>query len=1196
VDQAARDRIRNDLDATLLVEAAAGTGKTTELVNRIVAVLAAGRGTVDSMVAVTFTEKAAGELKLRMRQRLELARQDTSHDGEARRHLEDSLARLEEARVGTIHGFCADLLRERSVEAEVDPQFETLNEAESERLYREAFHTWMQEQLEHPSEGIRRTLRRSSWAARRRFGRRSKQATIGQTSGVDNGPMERLRSAGWTLAEWRDFPTPWQRPEFDRELRIDALVQQLHAFADISSRCARPKHDALYQNTEPARLLSGRIATAEAVRPRDHDGVEADLVDLCDAARDFTRLKGRGRYADSVTREEVLASAEALREALQDFKRDADADLAALLHGELANATQRYERLKLRTGRLDFVDLLLRARDLLRDNERVRRDFQERFSHIFVDEFQDTDPLQAEILLLLAAEEAQLQDWRQSSPTPGKLFLVGDPKQSIYRFRRADIGMYLEVKKLLVATGAHAVYLSSSFRNVSAIQHAVNAAFARFMDGDETSLQAEYVPLSPVRDTPTDQPSLVALPVPSPYGVRGITKYAIDQSLPDAVGAFVDWLLQHSGWTVTERENPHLRVPISARHVCLLFRRFTSFGTDVTSAYANALEARGIHHLLVGGRSFHDREEVETLRTALVAIEWPDDELSLFATLRGSLFAIGDEELLEYRKSIGRLHPLRRARTEVPEHLQAIPEALALLGGLHRERNRRPIAETVNLLLESTRAHAGFVFRPSGDQVLANVLHLAEMARTYERRGGISLRGFIEQLLDEVVTHRTAEAPILEEGSDGVRIMTVHRAKGLEFPVVILVDPTANLTNRIANRWIDARNHLCAQRISGLTPHDLLDHDEPERRRDAAEGVRLAYVAATRARDLLVIPTVGDEIFAGGGHAGLPPDERPPLTGWLSPLNAAVYPPRGEWRHAEPLAGGEDFGHDSVVQRPVNIAMAAESVQPGMHTFRKGETDSYQVAWWDPHCLELNKEPHFGLRQEELLAPAEQDDVAGSAAREHRRWQEKRTAQIEEAAWPSLVWQTATSFAATLLDKSNAGATLAAIEKEWVQKAEKVELVELQVPPGRPRGARFGSLVHAVLATISLDADADAVAAMCRLQGRVLGCTEPEVHAAGDTVLRALQHPLMREAHGAQQDGRCRRECPIALRAEDHEIVEGIVDLAFETDSGWTVIDYKTDQELAEGLLDVYRFQVTLYAQAIARATSSPTRAILLRI
>ena len=174
------------------------------------------------------------------------------------------------------------------------------------------------------------------------------------------------------------------------------------------------------------------------------------------------------------------------------------------------------------------------------------------------------------------------------------------------------------------------------------------------------------MPLAPHRAELAGQPAVVALPVPKPYGrYERSTKFAIDESLPDAVGAFVDWLLNESGWTVTERERPGEALPVSARHVCLLFRRFTSWGTDVTRPYVEALEARGIPHVLVGGRSFHDREEVESLRTALAAIEWPDDELSVFATLHGPLFAIGDEELLEYRQRFRRLHPYRLPPDEV---------------------------------------------------------------------------------------------------------------------------------------------------------------------------------------------------------------------------------------------------------------------------------------------------------------------------------------------------------------------------------------------------------------------------------------------------------------------------------------------------------------------------------------------------
>ncbi len=210
----------------------------------------------------------------------------------------------------------------------------------------------------------------------------------------------------------------------------------------------------------------------------------------------------------------------------------------------------------------------------------------------------------------------------------------------------------------------------------------------------------------------------------------------------------------------------------------------------------DALEARGVRHLLVGGRAFHDREEIETLRAALAAIEWPDDELSVFATLRGALFAIGDEELLEYRhRSRAGAAPVQGARRSCRRTSQPIGDTLRVLARLHERRNRRPVAETVARLLDETRAHVGFALRRGGEQVLANVLHVAELARQYERNDGLSFRGFVEALREAAERGDAAEAPIVEDGSDGVRLMTVHKAKGLEFPVVVLADITAKLAH-----------------------------------------------------------------------------------------------------------------------------------------------------------------------------------------------------------------------------------------------------------------------------------------------------------------------------------------------------------------------------------------------------------------
>src|SRR5207247_963887 len=219
----ARDRIETALDETLVVEAAAGTGKTTELVRRIVRILAEGRADVTSIVAVTFTEKAAGELKLRLRQELEDTRTKAADNADVRARLEHALNNLEEAHVSTIHGFCAELLRERPVEARVDPLFDVLTETQAARLYERAFNGWLQKALADPPEGIRRALRRTSGS---------------WVGGFDAGPIDRLRDAGWTLAGLRDFTHPWTRKPFDRTGRLDALIEELHELAKLS--CAGP--------------------------------------------------------------------------------------------------------------------------------------------------------------------------------------------------------------------------------------------------------------------------------------------------------------------------------------------------------------------------------------------------------------------------------------------------------------------------------------------------------------------------------------------------------------------------------------------------------------------------------------------------------------------------------------------------------------------------------------------------------------------------------------------------------------------------------------------------------------------------------------------------------------------------------------------------------------------------------------------
>lgn len=1098
-DEQARYRIRQSLDESLIVEASAGTGKTTELVNRIVAVLAAGKAEINEIAAVTFTHKAAGELKLRLREALDKARHNHP-DG--RDKLERALEHLEEASIGTIHSFCAQILRERPVEARVDPAFEELSEQESGRLYQQAFRAWLERRFNQPSPSLDRAMARLAW----------------RDSWDDGPPMEQLQYAGRKLVEWRDYPSPWRREPFPREEEIRTLLTKAREVADASSR-PRRVNDGLYISLQPARLMVQGIDRPE-IRDAapDYDTLEAQLLKLGRDLRSKTH-KGSGEYGGGVAREELIRSRDELMVWIEDFRRRADADLAAALRDEMSGLVEEYTARKQRSGKLDFVDLLIYTRDLLRDQPLIREYLQLRFKCLFVDEFQDTDPLQVEIIQHLAADGR-----------PGKLFLVGDPKQSIYKFRRADIQLYEKIRDEMVANGAGFLRLTRSFRAVPNIQDFVNAAFDPEMQGDG---HAEYAALEHDRQEIPGQPSVIALPVPKPYKSR-LSKEAVNASLPDAIAAFIAWLLEESGWG------------FKARDIAVLFRRRTQGGQDLTREYARALEARGVEHLLAGSKTFHHREEVETLRAALTAIEWPEDELSVFATLKGSLFAISDDTLLLHKHKAGRLHPFRRDGAESP-----VAEALELLAELHQLRNYRPFAATVNALLEATRAHAGFLLRPGGNQVLANVTRVADLARTYETTGGVSFRGFVEELTAQAEKAEAAEAPVLEEDSDGVRLMTVHGAKGLEFRVVILADMTANIAARDPDQYVNAGEKLCATRLLRCAPWELLDHGAEEAIRERAEGVRVAYVAATRAKDLLVVPAVGDDPY--------------PLDGWLSPLEKALYPARDARRHSTQAEGCPKFGASSVLSRPMEYdGQPEESVRPGLVVPQAG---THQVVWWDPFHLRLGEDADYGVRQQDLL---KEDGGASLAA--YRQWRAEHDAAIAAGS------------------QARYEVFLASQTPEGPPDAVQVELLAAAKASGR--GRRFGALVHATLRDVALDAGAEAIRKTADMNARVLGAPADEVAVACAVVEAALNHPLLQRARNAK---RCHREYPVTITTASNQLIEGIIDLAFIEKNMWTVVDFKTDADVSDKKKQ-YERQLQWYAHALTELTGLPARAILLSL
>jgi ATP-dependent exoDNAse (exonuclease V) beta subunit len=1079
-----------------VVEASAGTGKTTALVNAIVDAIAQGTP-VDTIVAVTFTHAAAGNMKLRVRHELE------QRDDPAGR-LAEAARSLDRAFIGTIHAFCAQLLRRRPVEAGVDPAFTELAQPDALRVFSGVFQSWIEKRLASPSPVLTRAFARLAWREDR--------------DGAP--PIDALRAAAWSLAEWRDFDAPWEKRAFPRDAQLASLIDQIESVAELRARSGRRYRDGL----QP---LADFAVRARKLPP---DAAETEIL----------RLPSELRWAKPQGKQDpVFAAWENLKAAIESFAGHADADLAAHLRDELWEVVGLYQERKQRAGQLDFMDLLLHARILL-PNDAARVDLQSVYRKIFVDEFQDTDPLQAEILLLLCAADPTEANWRAAVPESRKLYVVGDPKQSIYRFRRADARLFRSICSGLQESGAESGKLTTSTRSRKAIQSFVNAAFAETIP--------DYLPLDGGVEGPGLQPAVVALPMPRPYGTRNVSNVKIEECSPGAVAAFIDWLCKESGWKVRDRSTGGW-LPIRPEHVCILFRRFTNFGVDLTQEYVRALEARGIAHLLVGSKSFHRREEVGTVRAALHAVEWPDDELSVFAVLRGSLCAIADDTLLRFKNAHGPFRPMRELPEDLDPDFHPIRDAFALIRDLHRKRNYRPIADTIRELLEVTRAHAGFAFRKGGERVLANVYRLTDLARSFELSGAAtSFRAFVEHLDAEYEGSDTGEAPILEQEGGGVQLMTVHKAKGLEFPVVILADLTAKLTGpQGGDRYSDPDRHLCAQRLLWCAPWELRDAEEAEAEADREEALRIAYVAATRARDLLVVAAIGEEERDGG---------------WLSPLHDALYPPKDCWRRPEPAPGCPRFGSRTVLNRPPDQHDEV-SIKPGLHYSKSG---NQPIVWFDPEILALDVDKQEGVENEQVLAGSTDQAVEG--LRLYNEWKDGRAARIEAASAPR--------YRIAVAERMRPSHDADAVE---------VETITLPAELGRPTGRRFGRLVHDILERAARPEDTDTHAP---IWARRHGVPDSDCAAAATAARAALDRLAGLVPEGAQR----LREVPILVRLDDGSLVDGRIDFAWSDGHTWTVVDYKTDRRDTRRRVG----QLQLYALAIKKATGLPARGIILEV
>ena len=864
-DQSVRDAIAMRVGENMLVEAGAGTGKTTVLVDRIVHILASGHAEVHQLVVITFTEKAAAELAARVRQGLERALA-TAATGQERERIATAIRDLNRAHIETIHAFAASLLRERPIEAGLDPGFEVLDVLPAQLEFDAAWDEWLTAETasDTPPPALVHAL----------------------NVGLD---FANVRAAALALNTHRDLLPldPYPPVAVDPAAALRELGEHVAELRAMTGRCVNPGDGALanihaladtYDEMLP---LAGR---ADAL---------ARAICLTGVTARWTNAGTQGNWRtpdDCRTAKAAIKEAiDALREARSRLRQDATARLVEWL----ARFVTFYDGRRREAGKADFDDLLIWARDLVRGNAEVRAYFQSKYRAILVDEFQDTDPLQVEMIVSLCSEGDLPPDWRDATVRPGSLFVVGDPKQSIYRFRRADIAMYDAVKRRIFANAPRLI--TQNFRSARPIIDWVNGAFEILMHERE-GVQPPYVPLDPHPDLAASD-AVTVVRAPSPTAVVA----DIRRTEAELIASLIRSSVASAAWIVRDRDDNSAR-PATFRDVVVLVPSRTEI-----HIYEDALARAGVPYRHEGGRTFFQRQEVRELIAILRAIDDPGDAVATVAALRSSAFGCSDEDLLLYRVNNGGFN-FFSVRDDAAG---PVADSLRALRDLARKRHTTPLPVLVRDVLDTTRMVEFAMLQPQGEQVAANLLKVIDQARAFAEASNAGLRGFVRWLREN--TERQADetdAPVSEETDDVVRILTIHAAKGLEFPVVVFANMGtrhADRTTVIADREARHLHVKLGKSADGFRTPGFDAAADREAVHADAEDMRTLYVAATRARDRLVMPFVDvpakssdktpDTLSAWLRSAGA--DQLPPLdTSALPPVDADLP----VWRREPPQA------------------------------------------------------------------------------------------------------------------------------------------------------------------------------------------------------------------------------------------------------------------------------------------------------
>jgi ATP-dependent helicase/nuclease subunit A len=781
----------------VIVEAGAGTGKTGVMVDRYCRLTCERAVPPEAILAITFTEKAAAELRQRIR--AELAARAQAGSERAR----ELLAGLGAAWITTIHGFCHRVLAAHPVAAGVDPRFTVLDPAETDRASREAF----------------------------------------------DEALERFLAA--------DEP---DREETVAGYGIDALRGLVvGAYAELRSRgIRRPRLPE-----PPARDLGGALAAAReaAVAALAELGENDRWRPRVEQAAELLAARGEAIGLDEIAPLAIRSSAGAMAAycpamdaAIARVAEAGEGGVAYRHAGELLDRFgEAFDAVKERRRGIDFEDMQLLAAELL-EQDAIGSSYRQRFDHVLIDEFQDTNRLQMRLVESLRGPSTSV-------------VVVGDLLQSIYGFRHADLDVFREERAAAAADpGGQTIALSGNFRSRPEVIGAVNALGAELLGESYRTLT--------VGAPPTSDPSGSGPPVELLLSEKkGWEELELEP--PIDAGTPADRLAEARNVALRLREL--VDEGVARGEIVVLLRAFSHL-----DAYEDALSRAGLRPYVVGGRGYWSQQQVSDVCALLAVLANPLDDRALLGALASPACGVSPDTLWLLRAASGpgrHLWPALRAAVGLGEAelaeaelLAAIePDDLALLGvfaghlsGLRERVTRLSLAELIDRAVTATGYDLAILRKPAGEARFANVRKLMQIAADYEAREGRDLRGLLDFLAFREAAADEAAAATAAEDHDGVRIMSVHRAKGLEFGVVAVPHLDRNLLTGTwpplltFGRGDDHRVGMQLRRL-GARSVNLFDHEalrEETQRRDAAEALRLFHVAATRARERLILSGV----------------------------------------------------------------------------------------------------------------------------------------------------------------------------------------------------------------------------------------------------------------------------------------------------------------------------------------------------